>query len=46
MDRRAFLAGASAGLLAAPLRVEAEQPGRVCRVAVLPPPQALLANLQ
>jgi len=35
MDRRAFLAGTGAVLLAAPLAAEAQQPGKVYRVGVL-----------
>ena len=35
IDRRTFLAGTGAGLLAAPLGAEAQQPGKVYRVGVL-----------
>jgi hypothetical protein len=35
MDRRTFLAGTGAVLLAAPLDVEAQQPGKVYRIGIL-----------
>ncbi len=35
IDRRAFLAGTGATLLAAPLAAEAQQPGKVARVGIL-----------
>jgi putative ABC transport system substrate-binding protein len=37
MDRRAFLAGTGAVLLVVPLVAEAQQPGRVYQIGVLPP---------
>ena len=45
MDRRTFLAGTGAVLLAAPLAAEAQQAGRVVRIGLLstgaPGPSAL-----
>ncbi len=40
MDRRAFISGITLGLLAAPLGVEAQQPGKVYRIGYLVPSSA------
>jgi putative ABC transport system substrate-binding protein len=37
MDRRAFISGATLGLLAAPLAAKAQQPGKVWRLGILSP---------
>jgi putative ABC transport system substrate-binding protein len=40
MERRAFISGITLGLLAAPLGVEAQQPGKVYRIGYLVPSSA------
>ena len=40
MDRRAFLASVTGGLLAAPLAAEAQQPGKIYRIGFLSPQSA------
>ena len=45
IDRRAFLAGTGAVLLAAPLAAEAEQPGTAWRIGYLSPRMPSRADL-